>query len=499
MTGTERRSSVRRTGKLSFGVSKLNGAALGLGAITENHEATVLSCFEKVKGPPAGNPANELATQLLISPEVIDEAMQRGVLTFMRHRKAACWRFGDARNGCLRRLDGHPFKINGQCVKAKAETRGESWHRLIGLDDVVANDRREILLIVEGSKDALAALHFADVEDRLSSIGLVAALGAGVKLLADDVEKFRGRRVRIFGDADATGENAASKIGQQLASVAEEVQIFNLAGLHCEEGSLVKDLFDLTRIDYDAFEANRDLWSITDLDSKGERVTVRTKEHEFLFSPLPLPHVSPESHGFPVYPVSNSQELENELEELAKRNACVTRHTARKRRWKLERDLIAVEKRISRKLSLGELTKTFDKWHCTSRPHLDPEKTRDDYLGAFLAELGKVRVPTGEGEALKIALARVSTSPLPELPGMPDAPESWRRLAALHRELARQSANGMYFLGCRDAAKAHHGLNKDSANKVNRALAQLGVISLVRIGDTRPGGKASEFRYLLPL
>lgn len=57
----------------------------------------------------------------------------------------------------------------------------------------------------------------------------------------------------------------------------------------------------------------------------------------------------------------------------------------------------------------------------------------------------------------------------------------------------------MYFLGCRKAAKAYHGLNKDSANNINRALAQLGVISLVRIGDTRPGGKASEFRYLLPL
>jgi hypothetical protein len=70
------------------------------------------------------------------------------------------------------------------------------------LDDVVANDRREILLIIEGSKDGLAAMHFADVEGRLSKIGIVVALGAGVKLLSDDVEKFRGRRVRIFGDAD---------------------------------------------------------------------------------------------------------------------------------------------------------------------------------------------------------------------------------------------------------------------------------------------------------
>jgi hypothetical protein len=418
---------------------------------------------------------------------------------FLRHSNAHCWRFGDARNGCLRRLDGQPFKINGECVKAKAETRGESWHRLIGLDDVVANDRREILLIIEGSKDALAALHFADVEGRLSQIGIVVALGAGVKLLSDDVEEFRGRRVRIFGDADVAGQHAVSRIGKQLLPVVKEIQTFSLADLHCEDGSLVKDLFDLTQIDYDHFEANRDLWSVTDLDSKGERVTVLTKEHELLFSPLPLPHVSPESHGFPVYPVSNPEELEKELRELAQRNACTVRDTARKRRFQLLRDLAAAEKRMARKLSPDELIKTFNEWYCASRPHLDPKKKSDDYLGLFFAELGKVRVPTGEGEALKIAVARVSTCPLPGLPGMPDAPESWRRLAALHRELARQSGNGMYFLGCRDAAKAHHGLNKDSANNINRAPAQLGVISLVRIGDTRPGGKASEFRYLLPL
>jgi hypothetical protein len=185
--------------------------------------------------------------------------------------------------------------------------------------------------------------------------------------------------------------------------------------------------------------------------------------------------------------------LESELAESAKINAC----TARKRRFKLARDLAGVEKRIGRKLGPDELMKTVDNWHRTSQPHLDSEKTRDDYRAAFLAELGKVRVPTGEGEALQIALARISAAPLPELPGIADAPESWRTLVALHRELARQ--NGIYFLSCRDAAKAHASLNKDSANKINRALDRLGAIKLVRLGSARPGGDASEFRYLLPL
>jgi hypothetical protein len=445
------------------------------------------------------NSIDELATRLKISPQAIKEAARRGLVSFKKHRRVACWRFGDKHNGCLRRLDGHPLEINGERVKAEAETRGGAWHRLIGLDDILANDRRDILLTPEGSKDALAALHFGEAEDRLSQIGVVAALGSGVKLLPDDIQGFSGRRVRIFGDADPAGQQAVYRTADQLVPIAEEVQIFNLAGLHCQDRSAVKDLFDLSRIDYDDFEANRDLWSVTDLDRKGQRVTVLTKEHEFLFSSPPLPHVSPESHGFPVYPVSNSQELEKEFEDLAKSNACVSHHTARTRRWKLVRDLIAVQKRISRKLSPDELMKTFDKWHGTSQPHLDPKKTRDDYLGAFLAEMCKVRVPTGEGEALKRALARISTLSLTELPKIADVSESWRMLAALHRELARQSANGTYFLSCRDAALAHPRLNKDTANNINHALAQLGVIRPVRVGEDRPGGKASEFRYLLPL
>jgi hypothetical protein len=33
---------------------------------------------------------------------------------------------------------------------------------------------------------------------------------------------------------------------------------------------------------------------------------------------------------------------------------------------------------------------------------------------------------------------------------------------------------------------------------MNLVFERLGVIKIVRVGDQRPGGKASEFRYLLP-
>jgi hypothetical protein len=447
--------------------------------------------------------ATELAVHLGISPEAINEAIRRGLLSFVEHRNCRCWRFGDSRNASFRRVDGEPFRINGKFVKAVAETRGESWHHLIGINDVVANNRSDILLTPEGSKDALAAFHFADAEGALPCVGVVAGLGTGINLLAEDVEVFLRRRVRIIADVDQAGVQSALRIGQRLLAVVAEVQIFNLAGLRRDDGSPVKDLFDLTRIDYDDFETSRDLWSITNLNTRSQRVRSLRENGEFFPLPLSAPLGSPESHGFPVYPVSSFQELEKELEELAEGNACAERDTARKRRWKLVCDLTAVEKGISRKLTADELVRTFNKWYCVSQPYLDPKKTRDDYLAKFLAEIGKVRVPTGEGEALKKALERVSALPLtdlPEIPGMPEAHESWRRVVALHRELARGSANGIYFLSCRDAAKAHHCLNKDSAWNINHALAsRLGVIEFMRVGDARPGAKASEFRYILPL
>jgi hypothetical protein len=128
------------------------------------------------------------------------------------------------------------------------------------------------------------------------------------------------------------------------------------------------------------------------------------------------------------------------------------------------------------------------------------QKKPDYYLAAFLAELRKVRVPTGEGDTIKKAIASVSelsTSELPVIPREADLPESWRRVLALHREMSHRVGGGTYFLSCRDTANAFPGLCHQTANNINLILAQRAVIEIVRIGDQRPNGKASQFRYLL--
>jgi hypothetical protein len=112
-----------------------------------------------------------------------------------------------------------------------------------------------------------------------------------------------------------------------------------------------------------------------------------------------------------------------------------------------------------------------------------------------------VRVAAGR-EAITQAVelvAKLAVSELPMIPGLPNAPESLRRVAALHRELSRRSTkkDKRYFLGCRDAAKAHPGLSKSEAAIINHALVELRVIHLVRPGEQVPDGRASEFRYLL--
>ena len=222
----------------------------------------------------------------------------------------------------------------------------------------------------------------------------------------------------------------------------------------------------------------------------------------------PKSHQSPESREYPecselaVSSVSsNGQALQAELKTLAAHCQCVAPRTSEKKRFQLLRGLIAIQERDGRKLSNAEVTLAIEEWHRLSQSVLDPEETLEHHLLHGLAELRKVKVALGKeviGQAVEVVL-KLPVSDLPVIPGVRAPPESLRRVAALHRELARRSKkkDRTYFLSCRDAAKAHPGLSKSEAAIINNALVQLGVIEIVRPGEQIPDGLASEFRYLL--
>ena len=472
------------------------------------------------------NSADELAAQLMISAHAIGEGVRRGLVSFEKHRGHACWRFGDTRNGCLRRLDGQPLEISGERVKAEAETSGEAWHRLIGLDDVLAKDRRDILLIVEGSKDVLAALHFADAEDTLSQVGVVAALSASVNLLADDIEKFRGHRVRIFADADKAGEHAASKIGDQLAAVADEVQIFSVAGLNRDDGEPVKDLFDVTRIDVDDFERERDVWSISDLASRGPRVRVVEQKPDFFSSPTtnaPLLDSTTAYHHALLSVTKDNQRSTNDdqgwkgeekkespltflansfdLFEIANSLACRESGKGHRAQFQLARYVRRLEMETGHPLNNDELRAVHRLWFSASTT-LPRGTTEPEAFGDFIDRLRKVRIIPGmTGDTLREAKERTRTRPLPEIPSFPDAPEPMRRIAALHCELQRATGNAPHFLTAEDAA-AFAGLkHRIQANRIQWRLAddRLRVLRCVKRGDPHKGGKPTLWIYLLPI
>ena len=210
---------------------------------------------------------------------------------------------------------------------------------------------------------------------------------------------------------------------------------------------------------------------------------------------------APAAPEYPVSPVSNGQGLEKELEALAAECACFrAEDDASKKAFELARAVKTLEKQNGWRLETSERLFVFAKWRDISQPFLDPTK---DYLAEFLAAIPKVRVPKGERDTINEAIQKVlklSPAELPDISQVPGAPETWRRMFAIHGELHRVSTkpDKSYFLSSRDAAKVAPGLSHQTAHMINGALAEIGAIEIVRAGDKRKGGKATEFRCILP-
>jgi hypothetical protein len=176
-------------------------------------------------------------------------AMQQGgVLRFGTVCGQPCWIVTDPSRLCAeaRRLDGKWFEASGKLGSRKAHTLPGSvknWPVGLLLDGLL-NEHFKKVLWVEGSGDLAAGYHFAvHSADWLP----VAMLGASMKQLHPEaLQWLKGRQVRLVPHADTAGRSAADRWGGLLDALGCPVDVFELEGLRCADGSPVKDLNDCT-------------------------------------------------------------------------------------------------------------------------------------------------------------------------------------------------------------------------------------------------------------
>lgn len=159
---------------------------------------------------------------------------------------------GAGRTAEARRLNRQAFPALGSLGERKAHSlkgTDKSWP--VGVDVLRVHPSFRAVLLVEGSPDFLAALHFMYEHD-ICDVWPVAMLGrsTGGMIHREALELLRGRKVRIYphADADGGGVAAAKKWARQLAAVGCVVDAFSFGELRQRDGSPVKDLNDCCAI-----------------------------------------------------------------------------------------------------------------------------------------------------------------------------------------------------------------------------------------------------------
>ena len=229
-----------------------------------------ISCSPKravnIVSPPGLTPGTEtdwrkLASLRSISSESIPLATQRGLLRFGTHKLRDSWFItdGTGHNVQARRMDGEPWQEIGGIKAWTLAGSLAAWP--VGIKEAAPFP---CLAVCEGGPDLLAAFHFILCEGRDVDCAAVAILGASLTIHSDALPFFAGKRVRIFGHADASGAGTAAveRWAGQLARAGANVDAFDFAGLKKADGLPVNDLNDCTSICADDFEDNRELWSL---------------------------------------------------------------------------------------------------------------------------------------------------------------------------------------------------------------------------------------------
>ena len=200
-----------------------------------------------------------LASFRKLSPEGLQLADERGLLHFATLKNLSAWLVTDSeRVNCQARwMDGGLWAHLGD---AKAWTLPGCWAAWpIGIREA---QPFPTIALVEGGPDLLAAHHFIIAEEREREVAAVCITGASMQIHADALPLFTGKRVRIYPHLDDAGRKASERWTAQLESVNAVVDCYDLSGIPTVTGGRVGDLNDLSGLDADTFESDRELWSV---------------------------------------------------------------------------------------------------------------------------------------------------------------------------------------------------------------------------------------------
>jgi hypothetical protein len=413
------------------------------------------------------NSADELAAQLVISRRVIEEAMRRKLLSFVKHRNSCCWRFGDRANGTTRALNGKKF--------VRSDKRGADWHKLIGLADVIEHDRRFVIFVLEGSKDALAALELAHRAGLLWQVGIVMALGAGYRPITTELRELSGRKVLLIGDRDDAGVAAVRRVSHALTQLDVDHAVWNWNAF---DSSVGKDLFDLFKAD-------------------NQQKTFLCPSSLTFFS-----FFSP-SYGSTVQQFNSSTHAGNSvlnrgfnssthIQELVAPFVVKKRGTGNTLSFALARALRVYEVTSKALLMDTEIDEVFHYWFTKSEPLLPPHADEEKSLAHFYKQIRRVRyLPC----ALDAALGRARTLPLPDIAGLNT---NALKVAALMRELQRDAGEKSFICPVNVIVGFVPLRFGEQARRILFVLEETGVIQCVERGAPHmPGkpGKSSIWRY----
>ena len=187
-------------------------------------------------------------------------ADKRGLLHFALLKNLSAWLVTDSeRVNCqARRMDGGLWQHLSE--PAKAWTLPGCWATWpIGINEA---QPFPMIALVEGAPDLLAAHHFIYAEERERDVAAVCITGASMRIHESALPLFTGKRVRIYPHLDDAGQKAAERWTAQLESVNAVVDCYDLSGIPTVTGGRVGDLNDLSSLDADTFESDRELWSV---------------------------------------------------------------------------------------------------------------------------------------------------------------------------------------------------------------------------------------------